>query len=86
MTLFEALAWATTCNGESRTHEALRVLADHVRGIKPVDVFNPSPVVMTITPEAVANAYNPPPKLPPYGCCPICLGKTIDGLCARCSL
>lgn len=86
MTLTEALAWAVTCNGESRTHEALRVLADHVRQSKPVEVYNPAPVVMTVTPEQAANIYNPAPKLPPYGCCPVCLGKTVDGICSRCSL
>lgn len=89
LTLAEALAWAATCTGESRTHEALRLLADHVKQSKPAEVFNPAPVVMTVTPEQAANVYAKPPaapKLPPFGCCPVCLGKTVDGICSRCSL
>lgn len=88
MTLNEALAWAKTCNGESRTHEALRVLAENISRPPPPEVFQPAPIVMELTPAEAANVYCPTPgtKLPPYGCCPVCLGKTIDGLCGRCSL
>lgn len=87
MTLAEALAWAATCTGESRTHEALRLLADHARESKPVEVYTPAPVVMTVTPEQAANVYQPvQPVLPRYGACPVCLGRTVDGICARCNL
>ena len=81
MTLDEALAHAATCTGESRTHEALRVLAaEFARTAVPIaDNLN---VLANMVPADYGNK----PKLPPYGSCPTCLGKTIDGICGRCGL
>lgn len=72
LTLDEALAHAATCTGESRTHEALRVLAS---------------VFATSDPVAQAWGFSSLPtnrNLPPFGACPTCQGKTIDGICTRC--
>lgn len=74
MNLDEALAHAATCTGKSKTHIAIKALAASciLRGQKIKDLQG-EPVLRT-------------KLLPPYGSCPTCLGKTIDGICGRCGL
>lgn len=74
LTLDEALAHAATCTGESRTHEALRVLAAEFAKSTPYG----GEVELTINHNQFYTTK--------YGSCPTCQGKTIDGICTRCGL
>lgn len=39
-----------------------------------------------VKPEPPAEPVRLTHLLPPYGCCPACMSKTIDGICTRCGL